>query len=78
MGSENYAVGDVVEYGPPNNRSKTTWIKIGTKGVVTKVRKNGITVQWEGSATTSLHDFGHSATRVLIVANSEEFVEDLV
>lgn len=78
MSRENYAVGDVVKYGLPNKISPISYRDIGTRGVVTKVRKNGITVQWEGSATASHHDFGHSATRVLIVANSEEFVEDLV
>lgn len=78
MSSENYAVGDVVEYGPPNNRAKTTWRKIGTRGVVTEVRRHGITVQWEGCLTKNEHDFSMSATRVLVVDNCEDFVEDLV
>lgn len=78
MSSEAYAVGDIVEYGPPVPGARESYQEIGTRGVVTKISKHGIRVCWNGKLKDNRHDFDLSARRVLVVAPSEEFVEDLV
>ena len=78
MSSKAYTVGDIVEYGPPVPGAHKSYREIGTRGVVTRVSKDGIRVCWNGRLPGTHHGFDLSARRVLVVAPSEEFVEDLV
>ena len=78
MSSKAYTVGDIVEYGPPVPGAPESYREIGLRGVVTKISKDGIRVCWNGRLKDNHHDFDLSARRVLVVATSQEYVEDLV